>query len=102
MSALMLYRTYKLVGPYSKWFMYVAIIAVVLGFSAIHEIFEYAGAVILGEGEGVLFVGAGDVDEWDAQKDMRNNLLGGILGLFFYFIYEKFSPGRKINRKKVM
>ena len=80
-SALMLHRTYYMVGPYKGWFMYLAIIAMVLGFSAFHELFEYAGAMTVGEGEGVLFVGAGDIDEWDTQKDMRNNLLGGIIGL---------------------
>ena len=58
--ALMLYRSYSTIGPYKGAFMFVAIIAVVLGFSAFHELFEYAGAVVLGEGEGVLFVGAGD------------------------------------------
>lgn len=85
-AALILYRTYYLVGPYKGWFMYVAIIAVVLGFSAFHELFEYAGALTVGEGEGVLFVGAGDLDEWDTQKDMFNNLIGGLLGLIFYKI----------------
>ena len=86
-SALILYRAYSSVGPYHGWFMYVAIIAVVLGFSAFHELFEYAGAVTLGEGEGVLFVGAGDTDPWDTQKDMRNNLLGAIVGLAAYALY---------------
>jgi len=88
-ASLMLYRTYNTVGPYKGWFMIVAIIAIVLGLSAIHELFEYAGAVILGEGEGVLFLGAGDIDEWDTQKDMRNNLIGGLIGLGLYFVYNK-------------
>ena len=87
-SALMLFRTYSLVGPYKGWFMYVAIIAVILGFSAFHELFEYAGALTVGKGEGMLFVGAGDLDEWDTQKDMRNNLIGAIVGLAIYRIYD--------------
>ncbi|MFH1802218.1 MAG: DUF2238 domain-containing protein [archaeon] len=87
-SAIMLYRTYKIAGPYKGWFVYLAIIAVLLGFSAFHELFEYAGAMTVGEGEGVLFVGAGDLDEWDTQKDMRNNLVGGIIGLTIYKIFE--------------
>tara|TARA_Y100000310_G_scaffold343968_1_gene454265 strand:- start:5902 stop:6552 length:651 start_codon:yes stop_codon:yes gene_type:complete len=95
-SALMLYRTYNLIGPYrQKWFMFIAIVAVVLGMSAFHELFEYAGAMTVGEGEGVLFIGAGDIDEWDTQKDMRNNLIGGILALSFYFIYNKFPFNKK-------
>ena len=80
-ASLVLYRTYNLIGPYKGWFMYVAIIAVILGFSAFHELFEYGGALAVGKGEGVLFVGAGDLDEWDTQKDMFNNLIGAIIGL---------------------
>jgi uncharacterized membrane protein YjdF len=99
-SSLILYRTYNFIGPYKKkWFMFIAIISVVLGMSVFHELFEYAGAITVGEGEGVLFVGAGDIDEWDTQKDMRNNLIGGVLGLFFYFIYGKFSSNLKSQRK---
>lgn len=98
-SAFMIYRTYNLVGPYKGWFKYVAIIAIVLGFSAFHELFEYFGALIVGEGEGVLFVGAGDVDEWDTQKDMRNNLIGSFIGLALYWSYEKFSRINKRGRK---
>lgn len=90
-SALMLFRTYNLVGYYKGWFMIIAIIAVILGFSAFHELFEYAGAVTVGEGEGVLFVGAGDIDEWDTQKDMRNNLIGALLGLGLYLVYGRFK-----------
>ena len=58
----------------------------VMGASALHELYEYFGALILGEGEGVLFIGAGDLDQWDTQKDMLNNLLGVIIGtIFVYF-----------------
>jgi len=85
-AALILFRTYSLMGPYKTWFMYIAIVAVILGFSAFHELFEYAGALTVGEGEGVLFVGAGDIDEWDTQKDMLNNLVGALLGLALYKI----------------
>lgn len=98
-SALMLYRTYKLAGPYKGWFMYLAIIAIVLGFSAFHELFEYGGAMVVGEGEGVLFVGAGDIDEWDTQKDMRNNLIGAIVGLLMYEGYRLFSRKVKMAKK---
>ena len=93
-SALMLYRTYNLVGPYKGYLKYLAIIALVLGFSAFHELFEYGGALTVGEGEGVLFVGAGDTDEWDTQKDMRNNLVGALIGLGLYLVYQS------VNKKK--
>ncbi len=61
-------------------------IIIILGISAIHELYEFAGALLLGEGEGVLFIGAGDLDPWDTQKDMLNNLIGGIAGLIFSVI----------------
>ena len=53
----------------------------------------------LGEGGGVLFIGAGDVDEWDTQKDMRNNLFGAILGLLLYGGFDGVAI-RRGNRKK--
>ena len=96
-SALMLFKTYKSVGPYGGWFVYLAIIAVILGFSAFHELFEYAGAMVVGEGEGVLFIGAGDIDEWDTQKDMRNNLIGAIIGLI---IYSSWNGSSKLSKRR--
>ena len=80
-SSLILFRSYRLTGPYKGFFIYIAIISIILGFSAFHELFEYAGAIAVGEGEGVLFIGAGDIDKWDTQKDMLNNLIGSIFGL---------------------
>lgn len=74
-------RAYHLKGLYPTWMINLAGLVLILGLSAFHEIFEYAGAMVLGQGEGVLFVGAGDLDEWDTQKDMLNNLIGGLLGL---------------------
>ena len=64
-------------------------IIIILGISAIHELYEFAGALLLGEGDGVLFIGAGDLDPWDTQKDMLNNLIGGIAGLIFSVISTK-------------
>jgi len=49
--------------------------------SAAHELYEFAGAILLGDGDGVLFIGAGDIDQWDTQKDMLNNLLGALIGV---------------------
>ncbi len=60
------------------------VITITLGLSAAHELYEFAGAILLGEGEGVLFIGAGDLDQWDTQKDMLNNLIGAVFGLIFY------------------
>lgn len=83
-TSLILYRAPTLIGGYDGWFKCAIIVFVVLGFSALHELFEFAGALILGKGEGVLFMGAGDLDPWDTQKDMWHNLLGSIIGLLIY------------------
>ena len=96
-AALILLRTYRESGLYKGWLMYLAIIALILGFSAFHELVEYIGAVTLGEGEGFLFIGVGDLDRFDTQKDMLNNLVGGILGLILYSGKRVFS---RASRKK--
>lgn len=49
----------------------------------LHELYEFAGALLLGEGERVLFIRAGDLDQWDTQKDILNNLIGGVIGVIF-------------------
>ena len=56
----------------------------ILGMSAFHELLEYAGGVMLGEGMGFLKAGAGDIEMWDTQTDMRNNVFGGLLAIAIY------------------
>ena len=69
-SSLIIYRAYRVLIPdKSKVIMYVAVIAIVLGLSAFHELFEHVGAVALGKGRGVLFAGAGDSDRaWTGKS----------------------------------
>lgn len=86
LSALILLRIYNYSGIEHGWMKYVMVIVIILGFSAAHELYEFGGAVLLGEGEGVLFIGAGDLDEWDTQKDMLNNFLGGLIGIALYHL----------------
>jgi uncharacterized membrane protein YjdF len=94
-SALMLTRAYSTKGLYkTRAVIVIAVITVVLGLSAFHELFEYSGAITVGEGEGVLFIGAGDLDPWDTQKDMRNNLVGAIIGLVLYGGYYFVKKGK--------
>ncbi|MFK8027787.1 MAG: DUF2238 domain-containing protein [Gammaproteobacteria bacterium] len=81
-SSLMILRWFFLSDyNFSMLASLVGTLIVVLGLSAAHELYEFAGAMLLGEGEGVLFIGAGDIDQWDTQKDMLNNLIGGVIGL---------------------
>jgi len=69
----------------------ISTLVVVLGISAAHELYEFAGAIMLGEGEGVLFIGAGDIDQWDTQKDMLNNMVGGVIGVSLSAIMKKMN-----------
>lgn len=48
----------------------------------------------VGEGEGLLFIGAGDTDEWDTQRDMVNNAIGALLGLAVYYLYACLRPDK--------
>lgn len=98
-AMLIVLQAYHLQGLYSPWMINLAGLVLILGFSALHEIFEYAGAMVLGQGEGVLFVGAGDLDEWDTQKDMLNNLIGGLFGLAVFSLLG--MDGGRENRGSV-
>ena len=69
-------------------------LVIVLGISAAHELYEYAGAILLGSGEGVLFIGAGDLDQWDTQKDMLNNVIGGLIGIFISSSYNYYCMSK--------
>ena len=86
-SALILAQAYdNLVGFKNKKLKYFALITLVLGMSAFHELLEYAGGVLLGDGAGFLKAGAGDIEMWDTQTDMRNNFFGALVVLVYYFV----------------
>ncbi len=97
-AALMIMRFYQYSDMPHKKAAPIIVILLVLGFSAAHELYEFTGAILLGEGEGVLFIGAGDLDEWDTQKDMLNNLIGSIIGVVFYAVLE--NTGAKPEKKQ--
>ena len=70
------------------------VITIVLGISAFHEILEYLGGRYLGEGMGFLRSGSSDIEMWDTQLDMRNNLIGSLIALFAYWIKNKLFSKR--------
>ncbi len=80
-AAMICFRVFHFSTNYSITKISIATITMVLGIAAAHELYEFAGALLLGEGEGVLFIGAGDLDQWDTQKDILNNLIGGLAGV---------------------
>ena len=100
-ASLILFRGFG-ISKHRAFGLVVILIGLILGMAAFHELFEAAGALILGEGEGVLFMGAGDIDEWDTHKDMLMNLIGGIVGVSGYWIYGLLAGliERKIKKRK--
>jgi uncharacterized membrane protein YjdF len=85
-ASLIIARSYHILGPHKGWYKHVAVLMMILGFSVMHELFEYFGFLLFGPGEGVLLLGAGDLDLFDSQKDMLLNLIGGIIGIISYSI----------------
>ena len=55
-------------------------IILVMGLSAIHELIEFSGALILGPGEGFLYFGSGDLGAFDTEWDLINGFLGSFIG----------------------
>jgi len=98
-STLILFRTYDFIVPLKdKKIKYVALLMIILGMSAFHELLEYAGGVLLGEGWGFLKAGAGDIEMWDTQTDMRNNVFGGLLAIAIYHIKTNFKHNKKSKK----
>jgi uncharacterized membrane protein YjdF len=64
--------------------------------SAFHELLEYAGGVILGEGFGFLMAGGGDIELWNTQTDMRNNIIGPLVGLGIYWVHWKVKGKKRL------
>jgi uncharacterized membrane protein YjdF len=98
LSSLILFRAYGMDVKKKPWYFVLMILGLTLGMSAFHELFEAAGALVLGKGEGVLFMGAGDIDEFDTQKDMLMNLIGAIVGVSGYFVFGRIRDA--VKKKK--
>lgn len=94
-SALVILRWLRMSDLHLKRAVRIAsTLVIVLGISAAHELYEFAGAILLGSGEGVLFIGAGDLDQWDTQKDMLNNVIGGLIGIFISSTHNYYCTSR--------
>jgi putative membrane protein len=64
------------------WLVFV-LIAVILGFAALYELFEWGAALVLDPAGGDAFLGTqGDV--WDAQSDMLFAGVGAVVGLVLF------------------
>lgn len=95
-AALILYRFHRARGQ--TQLAYLLIPATVLILSAGHEVFEMISGWVLGNGEGVLFRGAGDIGQYDTIDDIRNNLLGALLGVALYNLYAPVGTEQKEAR----
>lgn len=75
-----------------KVFLLFMVIALAVALSLTVELTEFGGFLLLGEGEGILFVGSGDFDGQsvygnyqDAMDDTVANIFGAIIGAFSYY-----------------
>lgn len=68
------------------------ILLVIMGVGAVHEVIEWTGYAVLGEGEGFLLHGEGDEGEWrDTIFDLFFNFLGACV---FLLIHRTFKRGK--------
>jgi len=98
-SSFILLRTFRKITPYRGWFLAIVIIIIILGISGLHEIAEFGGAAVLGEGEGFLFEGPDDRVMYDSQIDLLNNLIGAMGGLILYSIVIKVIEEKERKRR---
>lgn len=83
---------------YSKKERYISCIIILLVLIFAHEGVEYAGGEILGDGDGVLFRGSGDLDDHDTLKDLINGFVGGIIALGGYYLYTR---DKSFSKKRI-
>jgi uncharacterized membrane protein YjdF len=77
--------------PVSIWPLRLFTLMFVMGSGAIHELFEYASYVMLGEEKGMLKPGTSYF--FDAQRDLLNNFCGCLLALTLYGVYRRLANG---------
>jgi putative membrane protein len=63
------------------------VISICLGFSALYELIEFAGAMILKESAESFLGTQGDI--WDTQKDMLLALIGAIVALMLAWFHDR-------------
>ena len=78
-GALILERGFRLGLELRGWQAASSAIVFLLGLGAIHELVEFASTLALGPEVGMYKMG--NSDEFDTQKDLFNNLIGGLLAL---------------------
>lgn len=77
--------------------IFILAVCITAGLGSFMEIMEFTGYSLFGEGNGLLFYGAGDFGEWNnAAWDMIYNTLGAVIASFTCF----FLNLQKIRRKR--
>ena len=70
-----------------------------LGIDLVHELLEFAGYNLFGQGEGLFLLGPGDIGRTNAYEnlmtDFSNEFLGALLGLVAGLVYEYLSGKRR-------
>jgi uncharacterized membrane protein YjdF len=94
-GTLLLYRGFREVVKLGPVAAEIAALMFVMGFGAIHEIMEYCSYLMLGEETGMLKPATSYF--FDTQRDLLNNLLGGLTaigGYLLHFLLTRRKHGR--------
>jgi uncharacterized membrane protein YjdF len=92
-GGLILKRAFEYSFRWANWRLGIAVILIILGIGAIHELIEYASSLIMGPEKGMLKYMQND--PFDTQKDLLNNFLGALIALFSCFLVAKSRPKSK-------
>ena len=81
-GALMLHRYLEHTVVLTRWQLRVAVVLLLIGMGAIHELVEWFSTLVLGPKNGMLKTEG--VYEFDTQRDMFDNLMGAIVAVSLY------------------
>jgi uncharacterized membrane protein YjdF len=81
-GGLMLHRYLEHTVVLTRWQLRVAVVLLIIGMGAIHELVEWFSTLILGPKNGMLKTEG--VYEFDTQRDMFDNFMGAIVAVSLY------------------
>ena len=88
-GGLLVYRMLQQSLPLRGLTLAVMAVLLVLGAGAVHEEVEWFSTLLLGPERGMLKTEAQGVYVFDTQRDMFNNLIGAILAVTLYALYQR-------------
>src|SRR3954463_1592341 len=100
-GGLMLHRYLEHTVVLTRWQLRVAVVLLIIGMGAIHELVEWFSTLILGPKNGMLKTEG--VYEFDTQRDMFDNLVGAIVAVTLYALLHRRASraaGKELPREE--